>query len=324
MAEQQATTPTEVAPSSFEDKMAEKLFGETEAPEETTPDTPAEEAAPEGEADEGLLEVEQPEEAPQSPDEVELVHNGQQVKVSKEQAKNLAQMGYDYNVKMQALNQDRTKVQQVAQALQAQATLQTQLLDHAAVVKSFDMQLTEYPKYLEQLAESDPLEYPKAQARYQRLMEQRNGAYAQMMQAYSQAQQAQTFVTAETRAMEQQKLLEKVPEWRDPKRYEKEAPAIFSSLEQWGFNQQELANSGILEDHRAITILRKAYLYDQAVARAKSKTPAKVPGVAKPGATQQRTDASNDAILTKQLRQTTDPAKKKALFDQKMAKKLFG
>lgn len=326
-----ATTPTDVAesPASVDDKLAAMLGFEPEAPTDSPSETPAEDAAPAESEDGEPLELEQEQEGDQqsASDEVELTHNGQQVRVSKEQAKNLAQMGYDYNVKMQAVNADRTKIQQASQALQAQAQLQAQLLDHAAVVRSYDMQLAQYQgvDWAALAMGDDPIGASQAKMRYDAMVEKRNSAFAQMSQAFHQHQQASGAVTAEMRAFEAQKLQERIPQWKDQARYAKEAPEIHSALIQsYGYSPEELAGSPILEDHRAIAIMRDAWLYRRALAAGKTKSLAKVPGVAKPGAATQRAGTDNTAILGKQLRQSTDPAKKKQAFDGLLAKKLFG
>lgn len=319
-----ATTPQDVAPSpSLDDKIAAKLGFEPEAQSDEPSDTP-EAATVEGEDGETLaLEPEQ--EAEPQGDEVELTHNGQQVRVSKEQAKNLAQMGYDYNIKMQSVNADKASIQRAAQALQAQAHVQAQLLDHAAVVRSYDMQLAQYQGInWAQLAQADPIGASQLKIQYDALAEQRNGAFAQMSQAFQQHQHAAGHVSAEVRALETQKLQERVPQWKDHARYAKEAPEMHSALiQQYGYAPEELAGSPVLEDHRAIAILRDAWLYRKAVAAGKTKSLAKVPGVARPGAAQ-RSGIDTTGILQKQLKQSTDVGKKKAAFDGLLAKKLFG
>lgn len=327
MAEQQATTPSDVASApSFEDKMSSIMGFDSPEKPEAEPAQASDEAPQDGD-DLGLLEIEPEEELAPSSDEFELIHHGQQVKVSKEQAKNLAQMGYDYSQKMEAVNADKAKIQQVAQALQAQATMQGALLEHAAVVKSYDMALAKFQGVnWVQASQDDPIGYSQARAQYDALMEQRNGAYSQMANAYAHHQQASGYVSAEVRNLEVQKLQARIPEWRDPARYAKEAPEVFRGvLQEYGFAPDELNGSPVLEDHRAVAIMRDALKYRQAVAASKGKKMNGLPGVAKPGVSQRAPNKTGDlATMTKILHQTKDPARKKQAFDAVMAKKIFG
>lgn len=329
MAEQQAPTPQDGASqepaSDFDSKLDGLLFGESTDKEQDA-QQPTDEAT-DADADAlGLIEAE-PEGEPQaSPEEFDLIHNGQNVRVSKEQARNLAQMGYDYSSKMQALNADKGRVQQVANALQAQAAVQAQLLDHASVVKAFDMQLAQYQGAdWVRLSQDDPIGYSQARAQYDALMERRNAAVANFANAHAQYKQASGFVSAEVRALEQQKLLERIPEWRDPQKYGREAKEVYDhAIGYYGLNPQELADSQILEDHRAIAILRDAMKYRRAVEASRAKQKGQVPQSARPGALPERRGADNTAVLQKQLRQSKDRGAKNKAFDALLDKKLFG
>jgi hypothetical protein len=69
---------------------------------------------------------------------------------------------------------------------------------------------------------------------------------------------------------EQQKLQEKLPEWRDSKVQAGESRAIAEMLIQHGYSQEEL---GTLADHRALLLARKAMLYDKLIAVRQKQTP---------------------------------------------------
>ena len=84
-------------------------------------------------------------------------------------------------------------------------------------------------------------------------------------------------------AQEGQKLLEVVPEWRDPEVAQKEKNAVYTYAQRHlGYTADELQNAG---DHRAINALRKAYLYDELMKMkpAAAKRTAKAPKMAKSG-----------------------------------------
>lgn len=66
---------------------------------------------------------------------------------------------------------------------------------------------------------------------------------------------------------EQEKLLEAVPEWKDPKVFEANAVKLVEYGKQYGLTPQDLAE---VVDHRVIVFMRKAMLYDAALERVKS------------------------------------------------------
>lgn len=66
-----------------------------------------------------------------------------------------------------------------------------------------------------------------------------------------------------TRAMEQQKLLARVPEWRDPRQFEAEFEVIRPHLSEWGFSDEEL--SGVY-DSRLLAYIRHNALREKRLA----------------------------------------------------------
>ena len=82
---------------------------------------------------------------------------------------------------------------------------------------------------------------------------------------------------------EQQKLLNALPEWKDPAKAKDEASAVDGYLQKAGFSEQE--RNGIA-DHRVIVVARKAMLYDQLMqqqAQATQRVEKLPPRVEKPG-----------------------------------------
>jgi hypothetical protein len=88
---------------------------------------------------------------------------------------------------------------------------------------------------------------------------------------------------AQTQQEQNEILLQKLPEWREPARAETEKVQIADYLIRQGFNQADLSN---LIDHRQMLMARKAMLYDQSRGQvdAAKKRVAKVPRIMKPGA----------------------------------------
>lgn len=322
MEQQQATTPTDVAAEpSFDDKLEAKLFGEPEAPAEQpepTPEAPAEEATPDVE------EVEVPEEPEQQDGFVEIKHNGQLKRVSQEEVRNLAQKGFDYETNMAAIKADRQRLQSIATALQAQASVQPQRLEALAEAKAYERALNGY-KDVDWVRKSqeDPVGAFQERTQFDTLVQGYNAAVHRANQLSQQEKQAADYVTQEQLALEAQKLHERIPEWKDPARYEKDRGAILQTLEKdYGLTVSDIPAS-VLADHRAVALIRDAYLYRQAVSNAKAKKGQLqgLPAVPKPGAKPAvQMDAKQVAL--KKLHTTKDPQAKKDAFDVALRAKL--
>ena len=108
--------------------------------------------------------------------------------------------------------------------------------------------------------------------------------------------------------------MEQAPEMADPERAKAVRSGVGKLLKDVGFKDEEteaawFGKTGIsLRDHRAQLILRKAFLWDEAQAKAKQVRQAPVPPVQKPGtARNTRVDVSAAEIssLSKELDKAT-------------------
>lgn len=82
-------------------------------------------------------------------------------------------------------------------------------------------------------------------------------------------------------AQEQQLIVEAVPEWREPKVMQREQQELLDYGTTVGYSPEELWN---VIDHRAVSTLRKAMLYDRARAQGRKKAKTAPQRTAKPGA----------------------------------------
>jgi hypothetical protein len=320
MAEQQATTPPDVAASeassSWDDKLAAKLGTTPETPE-AAPEA-AVEATPEGELAPSDIETEEP--APQEGEWLELDRKGEKRKVSKEEAKRLAQQGWDYATNQEQLKAERAIVAQEKAAIAAKAQLTPHVIDAAGTVKYYEHALQQYKDVnWVAYAQSDPMGFQAQKAQFDLLRDQ----YGQAVQNYQQATQAamqieQTINQAELQ-QHYSRVLEAAPELRDPARYKAETTRIATYLREQGISEQEI-NS--LSDSRLMLIARDAMRYRAAVQakaeRQKSDTSSLRPGPAPVRQTAQ--DKAREVV--KKLHQAKDPAQKKQLFDAALAAKL--
>lgn len=111
---------------------------------------------------------------------------------------------------------------------------------------------------LPHLLETDPVAYLRVKEQISQKESQLQQIAQQRQQLVQQQQADQEREYAEYVRAEQQKLQEKLPEWRDPKVRESESRAIAETLIAAGYQQDEL-NS--LTDHRALLLVRDAMRY---------------------------------------------------------------
>ena len=326
------TNPQEVvqaAEQSLDDRIAAKFFGSQETPE----------AAPEVEqsatpvettkADDGELSPEDiaPDETPtQTAEEwVELDRKGEKRKVSKEEARNLAQQGWDYSEKMREYKVHLEQVEQMRAAVTAKAQLHPKLIEAAADVRSYERALGQFQQVdWARLAQDDPIGYTQTRAHYDSLRDSYQQAMGNWQQVMNAAQQVDAALDQASVAREFQTLYERAPEYRDPEKLKSEQGRVMGYLKE--INAAPDAMRMIASSAEAFLLVRDALRYRQAV-KAKSERATQVPKAPaplKPGPAQERrTDAEGLRDKVKALHQAKDPERKKALLDEVIARK-FG
>lgn len=271
------------------------------APEPAQP--PVEPPAAEGQApesDEPTVDDLEPEgEAqPTAQGEIELTYQGQTRRVPLEEARELAQKGYDYTQKTQQLADERTRLQQYAQAIQQTAAINQALIDDVAEAKALQRELTRFPKSAEEwLAKSqeDPIGAFQLRTQHDTIVQALQGKVAQIQSKSQQAQQAQRAISDEQLRTELNRAVEAVPAWRDASRFKADAEGIRSYLQTQGFSASE-ADS--IYDGRTLVQAWKAWQYDKLVQgkAARLKQVRQAPPVSKPGAAGQSQSASEQRM----------------------------
>lgn len=134
-----------------------------------------------------------------------------------------------------------------------------------------------------EMAESDPIGYIHAQAKFNEDLGRYQTQQAQLRQQQQEMQASQQRAIQAKGQQEAAELVSKVPEFGDPEKAKK----IWSDLTEYGksvgFSAQDI---GAIGDHRQVIALRKAMLFDQMQAN-KGKAEAKVAKASpmvKPGA----------------------------------------
>ncbi len=197
----------------------------------------------------------------------ELVKSYQLEQAAQKRMQEAAEIRKNSEVEVAALAQQR---EQYAQALQS-------LEGH---LNSTEEQPQEY---WDNLYSEDPMEYMRQREAYRDRKEAMQKVKAEQERVQEERQQDLVVQHQEYLAKEKEKLLEVLPDWKDPDVAAKEKQQIVSYAQRvLGFSEQEVAN---IADARGVLAIRKAYLYDELMAKkpAAQKKVKKAPKVTKSG-----------------------------------------
>jgi hypothetical protein len=271
--------------ASVESALGEAFSDKPAAPPPKAPKEvePEEVEAPEDTGDEPTVDDLDDDPAPPKDDaaEFEIVVGGKTEKLSRQELIERAQKGTDYTQKTMALAEQYRTAQGHMQRVQEMVQLAPLVAQDLATVKAFESQLQQYQNVdWVRLATEDPLEYPKHRAQYDRIVNGYQTAVGALQQRGGALQQHQQQVSQENLGREYQKLQTLIPEWSDPQKYQAGAQELHSYLVKQGGDPQAVAS---LSDAFAVSIARKAMLYDKLREAKKSKQVRTAPPVIKPG-----------------------------------------
>jgi hypothetical protein len=265
---------------------------EAEVDETLEQEAETEEAEYESEDDQELPEDEdeadEDEEYDVDPEDIEYVEeqlytvkvDGEEMQVTSEELVKSYQLERAAQRRMQEAAELRKNSEAEIQALATQREKYGQALER---IEAQLNSVQEQPKeYWDKLYQEDPLEWAKQRDAYRDRKEGLARVQAER-ERVNQEQQAQQMQQHQQYLVEQQeRLLERIPEWRDEDTAMREKQAIITHAQRMGFSEQELATAS---DSRAIEVLRKAYLYDELMANkpVAQKKVKKAPKVVKSG-----------------------------------------
>lgn len=323
MDEANPATP-DAAPSapdlSFDDRLAAKLGF---APDEAQPEQAEarEETSPPADGELSPEEVAVDDPAP-SEDWLELDRKGEKRRISKEEAKRLAQQGWDYSTQVERLKAEEATINQMKAAVEQNAKITPQVVEAAANVRFYERALEQYKgiNWAQKALELDPQQYAQHRATFDQLRDGYGQAVQGLQTVLQQAHTVSQQIDAAELEKQRTKLLDAVPSWRDPQKFNADAGRIRQYLLDTGMSEAEIAR---ITDSRVVLIAYNAMRYDQAVkARGQRESKQGQPAL-KPGAAPARPDAKAQlADQVKQLHQAKDPERKKALLDAVLEKKL--
>lgn len=269
----------------------------TASPDENAEDAPQDEE-PAEEVDTAEESDETPEEEtddePEQPVSYRVKVNGEEVEVPLPELLAGYSRTSDYTRKTQELSALRKQHEQEFTAVQAERNEYAQSL--AQLRAALDSAGAE-PDWA-QLRQENPEEFAATYAAWQQHKERIAAVEAEQRRVYALQQQAHQKQLAEYVKQEQEKLLTAIPEWKDSKLAATEKKALVEYAQGIGFSDEELAQ---VVDHRAVNLLRKAYLYDKLQA-AKPAAQKKVAAVkaARPGTSGQIRRQTTEQTRAKQ------------------------
>ena len=207
--------------------------------------------------------------------------DGEEVAVTLEELQSGYSRQQDYTRKTQELAQQRKTIEQAQQELAQRDAIYAQLLPKLEAQLSGE--LANEPDW-NRLYEDDPVGYVREKQLWDEKKEKLKATQAEQQRLQQENTQKQQEQLAKFVEYGQQKLLEIVPEWKNPEIAQQEKLAIREyGINTLGYTPQEMDS---IYDYRALLGLRNAWLNNKTVEATKKKPTEKAPArVARPGST---------------------------------------
>lgn len=167
----------------------------------------------------------------------------------------------DYTRKTQALADQRRAAEAEVQALRAERAQAHQLAQQA---QQLIQSITPQEPNWQELYAKNPSEYAAQRELWRSWKEQQQQLTARQQMAQQANQANQVRELQKQLQVEQQRLMEAIPAWKDEAKATAEKQRILAWGQRQGYSADEL---GSIVDHRALVVARKAMLYDELVSR---------------------------------------------------------
>lgn len=297
------------------DTGAEAQTTDEETQEVESEELESEELQDESEENSEEVEAEDEDAEEEAPVETKFVVkvDGKELEVDKEELIRGYQREADYTRKTQKLAEERRQVDSELKQVREEREQYAQVLSQLKQkVQEFEPAEPDWDK----LEAEDPVEYARQWTHFQRRQQQKAAIAQEEARLNSLRQIEQEKHIKELLTAERDKLLERLPEWKDPKKAKEERNAVLEYGKQIGFSDQELDQ---VTDSRAVVALYKAWKYDQLMSKrpelqAKIK---KAPKLLQPGSTGSVSSKTSELKNAKQrLAQSGSVKDAAALFDK--------
>lgn len=167
----------------------------------------------------------------------------------------------DYTRKTQALSEERRAFEAERQALAAERQHYAQQL--AGLIQQIRAEASQEPDWTT-LARERPDEYIVQRAVWDQRQAKLQAATLHHQQILLRQQEEMQKAQREHLKREQERLIEALPDWKDPAKAQAEKAGIVSYLQGAGYTDEEISG---LADHRAVIVARKAMMYDALMAK---------------------------------------------------------
>jgi hypothetical protein len=258
--------PEEAKPETEESAPTEDVEESTEE----TQDEPLEEVSEE--ESEEKSEEESDEESEE--DEVEEESDVYAVKVDGEELEvSLDELikGYsrysDYTRKTQKISEQRREVEELSQVYNSEvAQIQQERQQYInGLQQAMQSSLSAMDEFAtidwEHLRSTDPIAFVTKKDEFRDIQERIQQTQNEQQMASQRYQEEVAMSRQQALTYERSAIVEKIPEWGDPKKQAVLAQELKGYASDQGFSQEELAS---LIDHRYLVVLRKSMLYDKA------------------------------------------------------------
>ena len=272
---------------------------------------PQDETEEESEGVEGEEEESEEEEPVESKFVVKV--DGKELEVDKEELIRGYQREADYTRKTQKLAEERRQVESEFQQVLAEREQYAQVLGQLKQkVQEFEPAEPDWNA----LEAQDPVEYARQWTHFQRRQQQMQAINQEEARVNSLRQQETQKHLQAILIAERDKLIEKIPDWKNPEKAKVERDGVLEYGKQIGFSDAELDQ---VTDSRAVIALYKAWKYDQLMSK-KPELQSKIkkaPKLLSPGSSGSVSSRNSDkARAQTRLAQTGSVKDAAALFDK--------
>ena len=279
----------------------EQLTEETQLSESDEDDGAAlsEELSADADAADDETQEEQSEEDEESEEQDQPTHftvkvDGKEVEVTLDELQKGYSRTQDYTRKTQQIAEIRKQVEAETEAVRAERAQYAQMLGALQA----QLQGAETQIDWDRLYQEDPIEWVRQKEGMREKQEKLQAIQFEqhrVAQLTHQEQQQNLHLHLQD---QHAKLVEIIPEWKDPAKAKAEKQLLVEFGKKTGFTPEELS---AIVDHRAVVALRKAALYDQMMTKRKAIIPVtnNGPRPAKPGAAG-RVSQTTEATRAKQ------------------------
>lgn len=289
---------------------------ETEASAESVDETASEEE--EAPSEEGSSEEEETEEVEATDDDQEVESdetlvtvkiNGKEQQITLKEAIAGYQRNADYSQKTQALAQERKALEAERNNVLVEREQYGQLLN--ALGSQLQQFVAQEPNW-EELHRNDPINYPLIRDQWRDYKERLAATQAEQARLQQISEMENQGRLQEIVSQGRKYLQEKMPEWKDEKRWEEARSKLREYGLKVGYSEDELRQA---YDPRALIVLEKARKYDDLMANRPKPTKASAPKPMKAGGKSNVPSRSTDyARATQRLKSSGHVNDAAALF----------